>query len=68
MGPGGRMSAFSWTLMVGGVGLAGTVEAISLGAARGPGRAAAVYALTWVAVWLLAECRLQRLAGAASGQ
>ncbi len=68
MGPGGRMSAFSWTLMVGGVGLMGTIETISVSAARGPSGAAIVYAATWLAVWLLAECRIQRLPAARSGR
>ena len=54
--------------MVGGVGLAGTIEAISTGAARGPGSAAVVYAATWLTVWLLAECRLHRLPAARSSQ
>ena len=68
MGPGGRMSAFSWTLIVGSVGLAGTIEAVSIGAARGPSSAAVVYAATWLAVWLLAECRMQRLPAARAGR
>lgn len=68
MGPGGRMSAFSWTLMVGSVGLAGTAEAISISAERAPSSAAIVYAATWLTVWLLAEWRMHRLPEARIGE
>ena len=60
------MSAFNWTLMVSALGLAGTVEAVSLSAARSSDSAAVVYAATWLAVWLLAERRQRCLPDAAS--
>lgn len=60
MGEGCRVSALIWTLMIGAVGLFGTVETVVLDARRSLGGAAFAYAAGWVAVWLLAEHRIRR--------